>query len=148
MVSMGPFSARVRSAWSDLSREAARRGRECFTPEELLLAILRVGGAARVVIELLEADPECIVRLLEVNEKTQGADSERSDEPPVGPDAPVVRIFAHASAERRRIADGAVGTDHVLLGILTEYRGPAYQALADNGVGYEQARAIVERMSG
>jgi ATP-dependent Clp protease ATP-binding subunit ClpC len=148
MTGVGAFSRRLHAVLSDLTREAAGNGREYFTPEELLLGILRAGGAARVVIELLGADSDQIIRQLVAKEQARGADPKRSHEPQVGPDSPVVRIFAQASTERRRIAEGAVGTDHVLLGILSEYRGPAYQVLADDGVGYEKASAVVERMSG
>jgi ATP-dependent Clp protease ATP-binding subunit ClpA len=149
LVGMGPFSGRVHSVLAALSGEAARNGREHFTPEDLLLAILRAGGAALAALELLGVDPERLIGMLEPSElAAKGVDSERSGDPQEGPDAAVVRIFAHAATEERRTADGAVGTHHILLGILAEYRGPAYQALVDNGVGYERTRAVVERISG
>jgi ATP-dependent Clp protease ATP-binding subunit ClpA len=148
MTGVGAFSRRLHAVLSDLTREAAGKGREYFTPEELLVGILRAGGAARVVIELLNADADHIIRQLEAKQQAREADPKRSEEAQVGPDSPVVRIFAQASTELHRIAEGAVGTNHVLLGILAEYRGPAYQVLTDSGVGYEKASAVVERMSG
>jgi ATP-dependent Clp protease ATP-binding subunit ClpA len=140
IVGSGPFSRRLGAVLSELVSAATARGREDFSPEDLLLAILRSGGAARSVIEMLGVDCQRIVRTLEA--------SARSDELQQGPDAPLVTIFAHAAAQGRRITDGALGTDHVLAGILAAYRGPAFHALVDHGVSYDTAMAIIERISG
>jgi ATP-dependent Clp protease ATP-binding subunit ClpA len=142
LVDTGPYSGRALSVLSALAEESARKGREDFTPESLVLAILRAGGAARAAVELL-ADPQRIIRALEAIEH-----AERAYEPQEGPDASLVRIFAAAAMEQQVIADGAVGTHHILLGILAVYRGAAYQVLTDHGLTHEETRAVVERNSG
>ena len=53
-----------------------------------------------------------------------------------------------AAEHERRILAGYLGTDHVLLGILATYRGPAYEVLVEGGVQYAALLAVIERMSG
>jgi hypothetical protein len=58
-------------------------------------------------------------------------------------DSPVVRIFAQAATERRRIAAGAVGTDHVLLYRKSERTGAPYSEIAS--VGFLVSDPVIKR---
>ena len=135
-----PFTGRLDSLLAELTKQAAQRGREFLSPEDLLLAILQSGGAARTAVDSLGVDSARIIRMLE--------SAERSEELQRGPDAAVVVIMESAAEHERQILAGYLGTDHVLLGILATYRGPAYQVLIEAGVQYAALLAVVERMSG
>jgi ATP-dependent Clp protease ATP-binding subunit ClpA len=135
-----PFTGRLDSLLAELTKQAAQRGREFLSPEDLLLAILQSGGAGRTAVDTLAVDSARIIRMLE--------SAERGDEPQRGPDAAVVQIMESAAEHERQILAGYLGTDHVLLGILATYRGPAYQVLVESGVQYAALLAVIERMSG
>jgi ATP-dependent Clp protease ATP-binding subunit ClpA len=60
---------------------------------------------------------------------------------PFGPDAK--RMLERCLAEARELGHGYIGTEHMLLAILADRHGPAYQALASYGLDYPAARAQV-----
>ena len=140
LVATGSFSGRLGAVVSRLARLAESEQRTSYTPEELLLAILDSGGAARTAIELLQADPVAIIRAL-------GAVA-RIDESGNPPDGALQQIIADAAVQKAQLGASWLGTDHILLGILAVYRGPAYRVLKENGVQYAGVLAIIERMSG
>ena len=59
---------------------------------------------------------------------------------------PDIRIaLMQATQERQELGHERLGTDHLLLGLLTNVRSSAYQVFADHGVDYAAARTIVEQ---
>jgi ATP-dependent Clp protease ATP-binding subunit ClpC len=57
-------------------------------------------------------------------------------------------VVHHAQEEARDLGHNHIGTEHVLLGLLTEPEGVGARALAAFGVSLEAVRADVERIAG
>ena len=52
--------------------------------------------------------------------------------------------LAQASKCARALKQGYVGTEHILVGLLTAKGGVAYQVLTDNGVDVDQVKDMIQ----
>jgi hypothetical protein len=78
----------------------------------------------------------------------QGAQQRYAPAPPVDPwpsgfSAAAQAVVAHAVDEARAVGHRYLGTEHVLLGLLSEAGGPAARALAQLGVEHDEIHARV-----
>ncbi|OUC92363.1 Clp protease [Streptosporangium minutum] len=58
------------------------------------------------------------------------------------------RVVVLAQEEARRLGHNHIGTEHLLLGLLTEEDGVAGRALRASGIGHRQVRSDVEEIIG
>src|SRR5262249_50289491 len=110
----------------------------------------RYGAELRTV---LEAEPPTVRGVLDVLRGALDAhlhpDLWRPRRPPLGGRSePGRRVLAFAQEEARRLDHGYLGTEHVLLGLVSEPEGAAARTLADLGVGIDDLRARVEAFIG
>ena len=126
--------------------QVSQLGSSTVEPEHILLGVLdegkglgsrflaRTGGT----LDDLRRD---IVRRLPKREPIS-----ESDDIPFG--APCERVLQYAAEEADRLLHKAVGTEHLLLGLLREERGVSAEVLAARGLRIEAVRkAIVELLS-
>src|SRR5687767_5500839 len=115
-----------------LAIEAARsRGHETIGPEHLLMGILQDGdGMAVKVLERLEVQPDSLRAVLErVLTETPGSStrSERAF-------SPELKAVLEAAVDSRFQPHHVVGTENLLLGLLTYEASAAYRVLRLAGV--------------
>ena len=58
------------------------------------------------------------------------------------------RVLTHAQEEARLLNHRYIGTEHILLGLVTEEGGVAMRVLQELGVSAEQVRTAIERTVG
>jgi len=140
------FTSRALQVLFYARSQVSQLGSSELEPEHILLGLLdddkglgsrilaRTGGT----LDDLRRD---IVRRLPKREPIS-----ESDDIPFG--APCERVLLYAAEEADRLLHKAVGTEHLLLGLLREERGVAAEVLAARGLRIEAVRkAIVELLS-
>lgn len=111
--------------------------------EHILWAILRAReGAATVVIRTLGVDPRDIdaelARRLEPGKNEFGGKLPQTEQ--------FKQVMKRAAAEAERLGSNVVGTDHVLLGLLSLTPSLAFQVLDEAGITLEAAREAISRI--
>jgi ATP-dependent Clp protease ATP-binding subunit ClpC len=133
------FTERVRKVLAGARVEATNLRHPYVGTEHILLSIAREGdGVAAAVLANLGVDRDDVVATLH-EMLGPGADGE-----PTGPDLPYTsrgkKAIELAMAEARLMQHSYVGTEHLLLGLIAEEKGPAAQVLASLGVTLDRAR--------
>jgi ATP-dependent Clp protease ATP-binding subunit ClpC len=141
------FTERARKVIKYAREEAQRLGHEYIGTEHLLLALVREGtGVAATVLQKLDVEPRKIRTEIEKLVK------ERSDILPGGSKFPFAprakKSLEFAVEEARQLGHNYIGTEHILLGLLREGEGHAFQVLENLGVRVEQVRSEVLELLG
>jgi ATP-dependent Clp protease ATP-binding subunit ClpC len=140
------FTSRARRAVLMAHDEAARMGAPLISTEHLLLGLLRLGeGAALELLERLNIDIERLRTDLRRQMDAAGP-SEASEEVSFTPEAQ--RVLTRAYNEARQLGDYHIGTEHILIGLLREGRGPAFRLLRRHGADLMLLRQALAEMQG
>src|SRR5256885_5656991 len=141
------FTDRVRWVFQAAREEAARLRNAFVGTEHILLALVRDrGGVAQRVLLSFKADLEGIRRAVESRIKQgESAIAEPQDFPYTSQAKKVLEVAMSDAAEMNH---RYVGTEHLLLGLLSEEKGIAAQVLTEAGVTLERARAETLRILG
>ncbi len=140
------FTSRARRAVLMAHDEAARMGAPLISTEHLLLGLLRLGeGAALDVLERLNIDVERLRTDLRRQMDAAGP-SEASEEVSFTPEAQ--RVLTRAYQEAKALGDYHIGTEHILIGLLREGRGPAFRLLKRHGADLMLLRQALAEMQG
>jgi ATP-dependent Clp protease ATP-binding subunit ClpC len=141
------FTERVRRVLARAREEASDLGNPYVGPEHQLLGMLADDGVGTTVLVNLEVDPDHAADVVR-DAVRRGKPKQES----IGPDLPYTRegkrVLEFAMSEARDLNHSYVGTEHLLLGILSVKKGTAAQALQSFGVTLEIARAEVLRILG
>lgn len=133
------FTERVRKVLSLARDEAADLDSDAVATEHILLAVIREGhGTASSVITNFGVNGQALrSRVMELappgKTKTQSATD-------VPYSSRAKRALELAMTEARELNHSYVGTEHLLLGLLHEGKGPAARALNSMGITLEPAR--------
>ncbi len=133
------FTERVRRVLALAREEAAALHSEYVGTEHMLLGIVCEGGgtASAVISNFGVGGKQLRARVMEL--VTPGQRGGYS-----GPDLPYTsrakKALELSMSEARKFNHSYVGTEHLLLGLLSEAKGVAAQALNDVGVTLEEAR--------
>src|SRR6266566_2729648 len=133
------FTDRVRKVLQMAREEAARLHHEYVGTEHILLGLIREGeGVAAAVLTNLNVDLEEIQQKIEETVGKGKASSIAPDNPAT--DAPYTsrakKVLELAETTTRLLSHTYVGTEHLLLGLITESKGIAAQVLRDAGVDF------------
>ena len=140
------FTSRARRAVLMAHDEAARMGAPLISTEHLLLGLLRLGeGAALDVLERLNIDIERLRTDLRRQMDAAGT-AEASEEVSFTPEAQ--RVLTRAYQEAKALGDYHIGTEHILIGLLREGRGPAFRLLKRHGADLMLLRQALAEMQG
>jgi hypothetical protein len=137
------FTERARRALSHAQEESRRFNHDYIGTEHLLLGLIQEeDGAGVVVITNLG------VRLSDLQSavasqigRGEGVPAERVDLTSQGKKA-----IEQAVAEARRLKHSHIGTEHLLLGLIRQGEGVAFDVLESLGITLEKARAETERV--
>lgn len=120
--------------------EAERSHHSYIGTEHILLAFLRIPeSVAYVVLERLNVDVAHVRPIIDMTLNAR----ERIVIQQIIPTSRVKKIIDLSFAEARRMGDGFVGTEHLLLGMLMEGEGVAAHVLSDLGVNIENVAAEI-----
>ncbi|HKF78635.1 MAG TPA: Clp protease N-terminal domain-containing protein [Candidatus Dormibacteraeota bacterium] len=139
------FTERSKKALTLAQAEAAAAGRGYIGTEHLVLGLVTEGdGLAAIALRRMEVT-DATPRLRQEIQRLQG-DQEPAGSDVVAPTAEVKRAIELAFEEAARLGQDFVGTEHLLVGILTEGEGVGARVLAELGVTLDRVRQEVERL--
>lgn len=136
---MDRFTARARRALTLARQEAVNLGHNHVGTEHLLLALFFDG--ASLAAQLLHAMGINEEALRESIKKIVPPDELKITEPPFAPRAK--RAIELAVEEAAGMDKDYVGTEHLLLGILSDEESYAVQALESMGIDYNNSRRMI-----
>jgi ATP-dependent Clp protease ATP-binding subunit ClpC len=138
------FTERGRKVVQLAHREALRLGHDVIGTEHILLGIIAEGeGVACQVLETLGVDTKALWKRIE---ETTGRNNPilKPVDLPLSPRAK--RVLDLSIREARGMGVNYVGTEHILLGILSEAEGIAAQTLTSTGVDYASVQREIGRI--
>ncbi len=141
MAGMDNFTPKARNVLSLAQKEAERLRKPQISTEHLLIALIQMEGsvASRVLRELgLEAD-----RVIDVVEKEIGF-GDYTGQISLSPG--MQQVIPYAIDEARQKGQRAVGTEHLLLGLIRLSNCEAMNILGKLGVTPEQIRKHIDRV--
>ena len=135
------FTDRARKVMQLANQEAVRLNHEYIGTEHILVALAKEGsGVAATVLKNFEIDLRKI--RLEVEKRVvAGPELVRMGKLPQTPRSR--KVIEHAIAEAEGLRDNHVGTEHLLLGLLSEEEGLAAQVLVGLGLSLQSVREAV-----
>lgn len=144
MEPMNNFTPRAQQVLALARKEADRLRHSKVDTEHLLLGLIKLGqGTAFSVLVELGFDLETLRREVELR-----APPENKEKTPVGsiPYTPrVKKVLALAGKEAKSMNHSYVGTEHIMLGILSENQGVAAQIFSELKIDIDRARQEVLR---
>ena len=139
------FTERGKKVVQLAHREALRLGHDLIGTEHILLGLIAEGeGVAVQVIQNSGVDTEAMKTAIEEMIGTRTAKL-RPVDLPLSPRAK--RVLDLAIGEARNVKVNYVGSEHVLLGLLAEGEGIAYQILSSNGIEIDSVREALKNFS-
>lgn len=140
------FTDRARKALQMANQEAQRFNHEYVGTEHILLGLVKEGsGIAANVLKCLGADAKNVRQQVEKLIKC-GPDMINMGKLPQTPGA--TKVIAHAVEVARKTGHNCVGTEHVLLGLVTDTTGVAWQVLQTLGITAEAVTREVFNLLG
>jgi ATP-dependent Clp protease ATP-binding subunit ClpC len=137
------FTERAKKVLSLAQEEAERSHHSYIGTEHLLLGLLREGdGLAAKVLSNLGVE---IGKVRQTIESLLGR-NERIVVQQIIPTSRVKKVIVLSFEEARRTGHNYVGSEHLLLGLLSEGEGIAAHILVDLGATLDKVRAEIERL--
>lgn len=137
------YTERARNVVLYAQQEAETLEENFVSPEHLLLGLLRENDSvAGIILSGLGCDAD-IVRSTIKGSLSRGPGRNGKN---LHLDARSKQVISFAHAEVKRLGNDYVGTEHLLLGVICEGRGNAYQALKSAGANLHRVRDEVYRI--
>ena len=139
-----PFTERTREVMSLANQEAQRYSHEFIGTEHILLGLLKVGsGKAIEIFKHFAVDIRKLCLEVESLVKARcGPDEVAAGKLPQTPGAK--KVIEHAIEECHSLKQSNMGTEHILLGLLSVTEGVAAQVLQDLGLKIDDVRQKVQ----
>lgn len=140
------FTERTREVMSLANQEARRFDHEFIGTEHVLLGLLKEGsGRGAAILKRFDVDIEKLCLEVEKLIKARiGPDKVTAGRLPQTPGAK--KVVECAIEERRSLKHSNVGTEHILLGLLSLSEGVAAQVLTNLGLKIQDVRQDVQRL--
>jgi ATP-dependent Clp protease ATP-binding subunit ClpC len=140
------FTERARRVLALAKEEARRLGHDFVGTEHIVLGILREGsGVAVTVLKRLNLHADLI---REATEEIVGRGPHILNFGDISFTPKARRVLELAIEEARNLGHNYVGTEHLLLGVLSEKEGMGAQILSDLGINIEKARKEIIQIQG
>jgi hypothetical protein len=137
----GRFTERARRAVEAAQEEARTALHSAIEPEHLVLGLLKPGGIAAQIFGEVGVTPE----VLRAAVATPGAEKKpRKGHMPVSP--ATKKTLQLVVREALRLGHNYIGTEHILLGVLSDDQEPAARALTGLGVTHRATEESVKAM--
>jgi hypothetical protein len=133
------FTERCQKAVNQARQEADRLGSDSINTQHLLLGILQSGdGVALRVLRALKGDLEELRRRIE--ELVPPSDLQTLTLGPLPYSTPSQRVFERAGEACRLRGHAAIGTEHLLYGLVQDHEGMAARVLLSVGLDLDALR--------
>lgn len=143
---MNNFTPRAQQVLHLAKREAERFNHGYIGSEHVLLGMLKLGqGVAITVMENADIETDALIKMIE-SSLIPGTTPTTEGTLPYTPRAR--RLFVTAGTEAKELRHTYVGTEHLLLAMLRDDAGIAYNALSSMGLTYKAAKEGVMRELG
>jgi len=138
------FTDRARRVVVQAQEEARALGHSYVGTEHILLALTHQGGVAGKALEALGIGPEAVRQGVE--EAVGRGELSMTGHIPFTPRTK--NVLEHALRESRQLGHTYIGTEHILLGLLSEGEGEgeAARVLTGLGAGLNEVRQQVTRI--
>ncbi len=141
----GMFTERVKKVMQLAREEAVRLGNDYVGTEHLLLGLIREGdGVAVAVLQSLSVDLQELMRNVEKSVSSSGGMMTLGQMLPFTPRAK--KVLETAAQEARTMGHKYIGTEHLLLALLSDKDSSSANALGAMSVDYEKAKGEIERI--
>ena len=137
------FSERTQRTIQESAGIAVEYKQRNIDSEHLLLALLKSDELTERLLKDLNLDKDQLVSYVE-SLISEGAQETTN----IGITPRAKQILQLAFQEARELGHNYIGTEHLILGILREGEGLAYQVLKKNGITHPQARQAVIKLVG
>jgi ATP-dependent Clp protease ATP-binding subunit ClpC len=138
------FTERAKKVLAFAQEEAERSHHSYIGTEHVLLGLLRDGdGIAAKVLNNLGVE---IGKVRQTIEPLLGPNQRLIVQQQIIPTSRVKKVIEISFEEARRMGHNYVGSEHLLLGLLTEGEGIAAHVLGDLGATLDTVRAEIERL--
>ena len=138
------FTERAKKVLALAQEEAERAHHSYIGTEHVLLGLMREGeGIAAKVLNNLGVEIDKVRRTIQ---PLLGPNERLTVQQQVIPTSRVKKVIEISFEEARRMGDNYVGSEHLLLGLLTEGEGIAAHALQDLGATLDKVRVEIERL--
>src|SRR6202158_3683832 len=138
------FTERAKKVLALAQEEAERAHHNYIGTEHVLLGLLREGeGIAAKVLNNLGVEIDNVRRTIQ---PLLGPNDRLAIQQQGIPTSRVKKVIEISFEEARRMGDNYVGSEHLLLGLLTEGEGIAAHALQDLGATLDKVRVEIERL--
>ena len=136
------FSKRVQLIIKQSKEEAIRLGHSYVGSEHLLMGLLKANsGLGKKVLDVYDIDPKEMVAMIEDMIKTSGGTMTLGHLPLTRRAERILRnAFSEASSRRETIADD----EHLLLAMLRESEGIAYEILKSFSLDYDTVSELIQ----
>jgi ATP-dependent Clp protease ATP-binding subunit ClpC len=137
------FADRAKNVVTRAAAKAQERGAKYLDTEHLLMGVAEEPEVGQKLLKALDVKPEELIRYLEENSPKAEA---RDHEPELSPRAKqALELAFHAS---RNLEHDYVGSEHILLGLISEGEGLAAQTLRKVGITETKARQAILSLVG
>lgn len=137
------FTPRASQVFEIAEQEAIRLNRVAIDTEHVLLGLVKLGrGVSTNVLGRMGVDLKQVC--LKVEEQLAGAGQTKIQHP-MPLTRSVKKVLVMAEHEARSLSHSYVGTEHILLGLLSVQGGVAAQILQSLGVSHAEARRQILR---
>lgn len=139
---MNNFTPRAQQVLALARTEADRLKHNYIGTEHLLLGLIKLGQGTgfKVLFEIIKLDQEAVPSEIE---RQLGSCLEKRTVGNIPYTPRVKKVLALASKEARLLSHSYVGTEHIVLGIISEGEGVSARVLRKFGVNIEQVRKEV-----
>jgi ATP-dependent Clp protease ATP-binding subunit ClpC len=136
------FTDRARRVVVRAQEEARTLGHSYIGTEHLLLGLTREGGVGPRALEALGISTEAVRQRVE--EAVGRGELSMTGHIPFTPQAK--KVLEYSLRESRRLGHSYIGTEHILLGLLSEGEGVGARVLTELGADLDEARQQVTRI--
>ncbi|MFH0918944.1 MAG: ATP-dependent Clp protease ATP-binding subunit [Fibrobacterota bacterium] len=141
----GMFTERVKKVMQLAREEAVRLGNDYVGTEHLLLGLIREGdGVAVAVLQSLNVDLNELMKTVEKSVSSSGGMMTLGQMLPFTPRAK--KVLETAAQEARTMSHKYIGTEHLLLALLSDRESSSANALGAVNVDYDKAKTEIERI--
>ncbi|MBL8028817.1 MAG: ATP-dependent Clp protease ATP-binding subunit, partial [Fibrobacteres bacterium] len=141
----GMFTERVKKVMQLAREEAVRLGNDYVGTEHLLLGLIREGdGVAVAVLQSLTVDLQELMKNVEKSVSSSGGMMTLGQMLPFTPRAK--KVLETAAQEARTMGHKYIGTEHLLLALLSDKDSSSANALGAMNVDYDKAKSEIERI--
>jgi ATP-dependent Clp protease ATP-binding subunit ClpC len=137
------FSERAKKVVSESAQKANEIGAKKVDTEHLLWGISEEEEVGRPLLEKLGIKPDELQGYLDENMEKLEVEEDQSETNMVDFTPRAKKVFELAFRQSREMGDSYIGPEHILLGLIAEGEGLAFQTLQKYNLTLEKARKIV-----